>query len=166
MFPFCIVCKLVFVPTELRAERGRQNIIGVVPTLLITKVKFYTTQIIRVLQAFWFIWSSTSSSNCSIFLEYSSNLKFVILLSSSNCSNLFVLFSANVLVSLTLVSISFSLLFSWSNFLFIVSLILVVTITALAEISWAKTILVHQSFSSFWPFWSKVGEISKSQLLC
>ena len=73
----------------------------------------FTPRIIRVLRAFRFIWSSTSSSNCSIFLEYSSNLKFVILLSSSNCSNLFVLFSANVLVSLTLLSISFRLLFSW-----------------------------------------------------
>ena len=97
-----------------------------------------TPRIIRVLRAFRFIWSSASSSNCSIFLEYSSNLKFVILLSSSNCSNLFLLFYANVLVSFTPMSISFSLLCSWSNFIFIVSLLLVVTLTALAEISWAK----------------------------
>ena len=43
MCPFYIVCKLVFVPTELGAERGCQNILGVVPTLLITKVKLHTT---------------------------------------------------------------------------------------------------------------------------
>ena len=103
----------------------------------------FTPRIIRVLRAFRFTWSSTSSSNCSVFLEYSSNLKFVILLSSSICSNLFVLYSANVLLSFTLMSISFSLLFSWQ-----------------------KMILVYQTFSSSWPFWSKVGKVTKSQLPC
>ena len=132
MCPVYIMYKLVFVPTELGGESGCQNIFGV------GRLNF-TPQIIRVLQAFQFIWSSTSSSNCSIILEYASNLKFVILLSYFNCSNLFVLFSANVAVSLTLLSISFSLLFSWLNFLFIVSLILVVTLTAIAEIFWAKS---------------------------
>ena len=143
MCPFYIVCKLVFVSTELCADSGCQKIFSVVPTLLITKVKFHTTNY-QGTATFRFIWSSTSSSNCSIFQEYSSNLKFVILLSSSNCCNLLVLFSANVLVSLTLVSIIFSLLFSWSNFLFIVSLILVVTLTALH-------LFLINTLEGFWP---------------
>ena len=103
----------------------------------------FEPQLIRVLRAFQLIWSSTNSSNCSIFLEYSSNFEFPILLSSSNCSNLLPLFSASVLVSLTLLSISFNLLADRTIqcihcILFIVLLILVVTLTALAEISWAK----------------------------
>ena len=43
MCPFYIMCKLVFVPTELCAESGCQNIFGVIPTHSIAKVKFHTT---------------------------------------------------------------------------------------------------------------------------
>ena len=45
----------------------------------------------------------SSSCNCSIFLEYFSNLAFAILFSSSNCSNLLAMFSTSVLVSMNLV---------------------------------------------------------------
>lgn len=98
----------------------------------------FTPRIIRVLRAFRLIWSSISSPNCTIFLEYSSNIELISLLSSSYYFNLLALFSASVLVSLTLVSISLNLLFSWSNYLFIVPLILVVSLTALVEVAWAK----------------------------
>ena len=124
----------------------------------------FTAQIIRVLQAFRFVWSSTSSSKCSIFLEYSSKFKFVILLSSSNCSNLLGLFSANVLVLLTLVPISFNLFHSWSKFLFIVSLMLVLTFTALAEISWAEKLFWFISHflhvGHFGVRWEKLAKVS------
>ena len=112
MCPFYIVCKLVFVPTELGIESG--STFSVSFQIFSLQRLNFTPRIIRVLRAFRFIWSSTSYSNCSIFLEYSSNLKFVILLFSSNCSNLLVLFSANVLVWLTLVSVSFNLLIELS----------------------------------------------------
>ena len=137
---FCNVPILYHVQTGLCSSwtgSDCQNILVSFQLFSLWRLNF-TPQIIRVLQTFQFIWSSTSCSNCSILLEYSSNLKFEILLSSSNCSNLFLLFYANVLVSFTPMSISFSLLCSWSNFIFIVSLLLVVTLTALAEISWAK----------------------------
>ena len=135
MWPFDIVCKLVFTSTKLGAETGCQKNFSVSFELILLRRLNFTPRIITVLRACGLIWSSASFSNRYFFLEYCSRFEIVTLLFSSSCFNLFVLFSASDLVSLILMCISYNLLFSWSNVLFIVSLTLVATLTALAEIS-------------------------------
>ena len=116
MRTFYAMCKLVFVPIKQMVVSKTFS----VSFQLLSLQRLNLTPQIVALRAFQWIPSQISSSNCSIFLEYSSNFEFAILLFSSCCSSLFVLFSANVLVSLNLVPISYSLA-DWS-FYFIVNI--------------------------------------------
>ena len=154
MCPFNIMCELVFVTTELSVVA---RTFWVTFQLISLRRLNFIQKIISVLPAFWLIFSSMNSSNCSVFLWnilLTLNLQF-------RFSPL--LISDSVLFSLTMVSISLNLLFRWSKFLFFVSLMLVVTLTALAEIFCEKTILAHQSLFSCWPFWDKVRKVSKTR---